>query len=66
MARHIGGSTRIILNDDETLDITNFSTNDGLASDFIYQVFTEKDKRAWFATDGKGVAMMNRRWVLPL
>src|SRR5688572_24828414 len=56
----LGGSTRIILNDDETLDITNFSTNDGLASDFIYQVFTEKDQRAWFATDGKGVAMMNR------
>ena len=56
----LGGSTRIILNDDETLDITNFSRDDGLASDFIYQVFTEKDQRAWFATDGKGIAMMNR------
>ncbi len=38
----LGGSTRITLNDDETLDITNFSSKDGLASDFIYQVFLEK------------------------
>ncbi|HEX6225833.1 MAG TPA: two-component regulator propeller domain-containing protein [Chryseolinea sp.] len=56
----LGGTTKVTLADNETLEITNFSSDDGLASDFIYQVFPEKDERVWFATDGQGVAMMNR------
>ena len=56
----LGGSSRITLLDDESLDITNFSSKDGLASDFIYQVFLENSQRVWFATDGEGIAMMNR------
>ena len=56
----LGGSTKITLSDNEEFSITNFSSADGLASDFIYQVFLESDQRVWFATDGKGLAMMNR------
>ena len=55
----LGGSTKITISDDEELKITNYGREDGLTSDFIYQVFVEND-RVWFATDGKGLAMMNR------
>lgn len=55
----LGGSTKISFTDSDKLRIENFSREDGLASDFIYQVFIENN-RIWFATDGKGVAMMNR------
>lgn len=54
----LGGSSRISLSGNETAGITNFSSQDGLVSDFIYQVYLEGN-RVWFATDGKGVAMMN-------
>src|SRR5690606_7358645 len=37
----------------------NFSREDGLVSDFIFQVHLEEN-RTWLATDGKGVAMMTR------
>ena len=55
----LGGSTKIEYTDDDKFTVTNFSTADGLASDFIYQVFLENN-RVWFSTDGKGLAMMNR------
>ena len=55
----LGGVSKIDLAENEVLTITNFSRADGLASDFIYQVYVEGN-RVWFATDGKGVAMMNR------
>lgn len=55
----LGGSTKISITDNEELIVTNYSSDDGLVSDFIYQVFLENN-RVWFATDGKGVAMMNR------
>jgi ligand-binding sensor domain-containing protein len=55
----LGGCTKITISDGEGLSITNYSREDGLASDFIYQVLLENN-RVWFATDGKGVAMMNR------
>lgn len=55
----LGGSTKIELTENEELSITNYSSADGLASDFIYQVFLENN-RVWFATDGKGIAMLNR------
>lgn len=55
----LGGSSKITFAANESLSITNFSQADGLVSDFIYQVHLENN-RAWFATDGKGVAMLNR------
>jgi ligand-binding sensor domain-containing protein len=51
----LGGVSQINISDNE-LNVKNYSTADGLASDFIYQVFVQKE-RVWFATDGKGLAM---------
>ena len=55
----LGGIARITLSENEFFKIENFSSEDGLVSNFIYQIYLE-DNRAWLATDGKGVAMMNR------
>lgn len=55
----LGGISKINLADDETVSFTSFSSADGLISDFIYQVYLA-DNRAWFATDGKGVAMLDK------
>ncbi len=55
----LGGISKITLAENESLDVTNYSRSDGLVSDFIYQVHLEEN-RVWLATDGKGVAMMNR------
>ena len=56
----LGGSTQITLLDNNELSIQNYSSDDGLISDFIYQVFLQND-RVWFATDGKGLAMMDQK-----
>jgi ligand-binding sensor domain-containing protein len=56
----LGGASRIELAGEE-LSVKNYSSADGLVSDYIYQVFIDKDGRVWFATDGKGVAMMDAR-----
>jgi ligand-binding sensor domain-containing protein len=53
----LGGVSQITILGDE-LKVKNYSTTDGLASDFIYQVFVQGDK-VWFATDGKGLAMLD-------
>jgi ligand-binding sensor domain-containing protein len=55
----LGGTTKITFDEGEKLIVTNYGTNDGLNSDFIYQVFMENN-RVWFATDGKGLGMMNK------
>ena len=52
----LGGSERITISGDKLL-IENFSRENGLSSDFIYQVFIDSKDRVWFATDGKGVDM---------
>lgn len=39
--------------------VQNYGSADGLASDFIYQVFVDSRDRSWFATDGKGVSMLD-------
>lgn len=54
----LGGATRMDISHDK-IEIKNFSREDGLVSDFIYQVFIDSDDRVWFATDGKGVVMMD-------
>ncbi len=55
----LGGSTQITISDNEELVVKNYSREDGLISDFIYQVFLENDN-VWFATDGKGVGLMDK------
>lgn len=42
-------------------EIKNFSSADGLSSDFIYQVVVDSRGRTWFATDGKGVTMLDKQ-----
>lgn len=54
----LGGSTRIKDRGNE-LEITNYSREQGLASDYIYQVFIDSRKRVWFGTDGKGAVMLD-------
>ena len=44
----------------EKRSITIYSTENGLSSDFIYQVFIDSKDRIWFATDGKGVDMLDQ------
>lgn len=54
----LGGSTSIHV-DNDTFTFHNYSSEDGLSSDFIYQVFMDSRGRIWFATDGKGVTMLD-------
>jgi ligand-binding sensor domain-containing protein len=56
----LGGATRIVMNGDN-FDVKNFSREDGLASDFIYNIFSDRKGRVWFATDGKGVDMLDEK-----
>jgi len=58
----LGGTTRIDLADEGPLAIRNYSSDDGLASDFIYQALVDGE-RVWFATDGKGLAMQDAEEV---
>ena len=54
----LGGSSSITRKDGEYV-VRNYSSQDGLSSDFIYQVFVDSRGRTWFGTDGKGVSMMD-------
>lgn len=54
----LGGTTAIHY-DGEQYAFMNYSSADGLSSDFIYQVFVDSRGRTWFATDGKGVTMLD-------
>ena len=55
----LGGGTQIKIAG-EQLTIKNYSSNDGLSTDFIYQVFIDSQDRVWFATDGKGVDRLDK------
>lgn len=54
----LGGSERITISGDK-IEIKNYNSANGLSSDFIYQVFIDSKNRVWFATDGKGVDMLD-------
>jgi streptogramin lyase len=56
----LGGAARILVTGDK-LDVKNFGSQDGLSSDYIYQVFIDSRDRAWFATDGRGVDMLDEQ-----
>lgn len=56
----LGGSTSIIFSEGG-YTIRNYGSSDGLSSDFIYQVFIDSQDRTWFATDGKGVSMLDEK-----
>ena len=54
----LGGGTQVKISGSK-LDIKNYSRAEGLSSDYIYQVFVDSRHRVWFATDGKGVDMLD-------
>ncbi|HEY8935176.1 MAG TPA: two-component regulator propeller domain-containing protein [Cyclobacteriaceae bacterium] len=54
----LGGGVKITIQG-EKLDVKNYTHEDGLISDYIYQVFIDSKDRVWFATDGKGVDMLD-------
>lgn len=56
----LGGAERIEVSG-EQLRVTHFSTENGLSSDFIYQVFVDSENQIWFGTDGKGVDRLNAK-----
>jgi len=56
----LGGATRII-EEEGRLRFENFGRAEGLVSDYIYQVFIDSQSRVWFATDGKGVGMLDTK-----
>lgn len=56
----LGGGTRITRSG-QKFAIQNFSSSDGLVSDFIYHVFTDSRGRVWFGTDGKGAGVMDEQ-----
>lgn len=56
----LGGSTAITYSDGH-YHFENFGSDDGLSSDFVYQVFIDSQNRTWFATDGRGVTMLDER-----
>jgi len=56
----LGGATRII-DDGNHVRFDNFGRTEGLVSDYIYQVFIDSQGRVWFATDGKGVGMLDKK-----
>jgi ligand-binding sensor domain-containing protein len=58
----LGGAERIDISEPR-LKITHYSVDNGLSSDFVYQVYVDADKRAWLATDGKGLDMIDNTGV---
>ena len=54
----LGGGTQIKFSGDQ-LEIKNYGRQEGLASDYIYQIFIDSKERVWFATDGNGAGMLN-------
>ena len=54
----LGGASQIKISSDK-LEVENYGTDEGLISDYIYQVFLDSKKRVWFGTDGRGVGMMD-------
>lgn len=59
----LGGVSKITLRDPGSRkrfisQIQNFTSENGLGSNFIYQVFVDSKKRVWFATDGRGVTVL--------
>jgi ligand-binding sensor domain-containing protein len=58
----LGGVTELQLNGDPlengSLSTRNLNQEDGLGTNFIYKVFVDSKARVWFATDGKGISVL--------
>jgi ligand-binding sensor domain-containing protein len=57
----LGGVSHCVLHPNITdLQFTNYTTESGLGSNYIYKIFIDNKQRVWFATDGKGVSVMEK------
>ncbi|MFC5269739.1 two-component regulator propeller domain-containing protein [Adhaeribacter terreus] len=56
----LGGASwcKLNTNDETSLQFQNFNQRDGIGFNYIYQVFIDRKKRVWFATDGKGLTKL--------
>ena len=54
----LGGASQIRFSGDKP-QVKNYSREEGLISDYIYQVFIDSKERVWFGTDGRGVGMLD-------
>ncbi|MEM7551283.1 MAG: two-component regulator propeller domain-containing protein [Bacteroidota bacterium] len=50
----LGGATSLILDDNGKPVFKNYNRENGLTSDYIYDIFVDSKDRVWFATDGNG------------
>lgn len=59
----LGGVSKCIVPDQLTnpsqLSFMNYDEQDGLGTNYIYEVYIDSKHREWFATDGKGVTMLD-------
>src|SRR6478609_2713580 len=58
----LGGATKITWKE-KNLEFKNIGSKEGLSTDYIYQVFVDSQQRVWFATDGKGIDMMDEKGI---
>jgi ligand-binding sensor domain-containing protein len=56
------GATQISVRGNQ-YEIKNIGSKEGLSSDYIYQVFLDSKNRAWFATDGYDIDMMDNAGI---
>lgn len=54
----LGGGTKIDFSKPEDYKITHYGKEEGLSTNYIYQVFIDSKGKTWFATDGEGVSLM--------
>lgn len=52
------GASRFTFKDGKW-ELKNYSREDGVGSDYIYQVFVDSQQRTWFATDRDGIDMLD-------
>ncbi len=57
-----GGITKYCANEKDKF--RNYTTNDGLTSDYVYSTFTDSKNRTWIATDGGGVVYFRNDSIL--
>jgi len=57
----LGGASEI--KTDDNFSVKNYSQDNGLATDYLYQVFKTVKNRVWFATDRAGVDMLDEKGI---
>lgn len=52
------GVVRAKINGDK-YSFTNFTDTAGIGNKYVYDIFCDRKKRVWFATDGEGISVLN-------